>query len=60
MYDSGNNTNYSRGNFAGNAVRDVYYNKGNSDRDVLTSKVYAQITPIEHLVLTDKYSSKPC
>ena len=52
VYDSGNNTNYSRGNFAGNAVRDVYYNKGNSDRDVLTSKVYAQITPIEHLVLT--------
>lgn len=52
VYDSGNNTGYSRGNFAGNAVRDVLYNTGNSDRDVLTSKLYAQVTPIDDLVLT--------
>lgn len=57
VYDSGTNTNFGRSNFAGNAIRDIRYNDSQLLRDILTSKFYAQITPIENLVLTASVSA---
>lgn len=57
VYDNGANTNFSRPNFSGNAIRDIYYNNANQDRDQLTTKLYAQITPIKNLMLTANISA---
>jgi TonB-linked SusC/RagA family outer membrane protein len=52
VYDASTTTNFHRPNVTGNAVRDIDYNTYNDYRDLLTGKWYAQITPIEGLVLT--------
>ena len=50
IYDS-NNTNFTRPNFVGNAVRDNEYNRTYSVADVLVGKFGVVITPIKDLTL---------
>ena len=50
IYDS-NNTNFTRPNFVGNAVRDNEYNSFLSIADVLVGKFGAVITPVKNLTL---------
>ena len=50
IYDS-NNTNFTRPNFVGNAVRDNEYNRNLSTADVLVGKFGVVITPIKNLTL---------
>ncbi len=52
IYDSGNNTNFSRPNTTGNAARDIELNRQHNYIDNLSGKWYAQITPLEGLTLT--------
>jgi len=52
VYDSGNNTNFSRPSVTGNAARDIELNRQHNYIDNLSGKWYAQITPIEGLTLT--------
>ena len=50
VYDS-NNTNFTRPNFVGNAVRDNEYNRNLSIADVLVGKFGVVIIPIKNLTL---------
>ena len=52
IYDSSSNTNFHRPSFTGNAARDIEYNSNHDYRDLFTGKWYAQVTPIENLILT--------
>ncbi|WP_321334730.1 TonB-dependent receptor [uncultured Bacteroides sp.] len=52
VYDSGNNTNFSRPSLTGNAARDIDLNRQHNYIDNLSGKWYAQINPIEGLTLT--------
>ena len=50
IYDS-NNTNFTRPNFVGNAVRDLYYDTKKSYADVLVGKWGLILTPVKGLTL---------
>lgn len=52
IYDSGNNSGFSRPSVTGNAARDIDLNRQNNYIDNLSGKWYAQITPLEGLTLT--------
>lgn len=52
LYDASSTTNFHRPGFTGNAVRDIDYNIYQDNRDLFTGKWYAQLTPIEGLVIT--------
>lgn len=52
IYDSGNNTNFSRPSTSGNAARDIEVNRQHNYIDNLSGKWYAQINPLEGLTLT--------
>ena len=52
VYDSGNNTGFSRPSVTGNAARDIELNRQHQYTDQLSGKWYANITPVEGLTLT--------
>lgn len=52
VYDSGNNSGFSRPSVTGNAARDIELNRQHQYTDQLSGKWYANITPIEGLTLT--------
>lgn len=52
VYDTGNNTNFSRTSVTGNAARDIELNRQHNYIDNFSGKWYAQITPLEGLTLT--------
>ena len=56
VYDA-NQTNFGRPGFVGNAVRDNEVDRQQSHRDLLTSKLYATITPVKGLTLTANVGS---
>ncbi len=52
IYDSGNNSGFSRPSVTGNAARDIELNRQHQYTDQLSGKWYANITPVEGLTLT--------
>ena len=52
MYDSGNNTGFSRPIITGNAARDMELNRQNKYTDLISGKWYANIMPVEGLTLS--------
>ena len=57
IYDSGNNSGFSRPSVTGNAARDIELNRQHEYTDLLSGKWYANITPIEGLTLTANISA---
>ena len=52
VYDAGSTTNFSRPSFTGNAARDIELNSYHTYTDAFSGKWYANITPLEGLILT--------